>query len=260
VAARAKLYWFELSHPSMAAKEMLELKHLQFEAVAVLPGTQRIHLRAVGFRGGTVPALKLDGRRIQGSCEIARALDEVEPDPRLFPVDPAQRDRVEEAERWGERELQRVPRVLIRWGLLGDMGLRRWLAERGGMPMPGVAAHTLGPVARYYARVIGADEDAARRAVRALPSMLDRVDALLAEGVLVAEAPNAATLQILSSVRALDAFSDLREQLSERPSRAAAREVFPSYPEPVPPFIPQPWLDELAAGDEADRVGSGTRR
>jgi glutathione S-transferase len=260
VPARPKLYWFELSHPSMAAKEMLELKHLPFETVTILPGTQRIHLRAVGFRSGTVPALKLDGRRIQGSSEIARALDVIQPDPPLFPRDPAQRARVEEAERWGERELQRVPRVLIRWGLLGDMGLRRWLAARGGMPMPGVAAHTLGPVARYYAHVIGADEDAARRVVRALPSMLDRADALLAEGVLVVEAPNAATLQILSSVRALDAFGDLREQLSGRPSRAAARQIFPSYPEPVPPFIPQPWLDELAVGAESGRVGTGSPR
>jgi glutathione S-transferase len=243
----------------MAAKAMLELKGLPFEKVTILPGTQRVHLRAVGFRGGTVPALKLDGRRVQGSWNIARALEGLQPDPPLFPSDPADRARADDAERWGERELQSVPRVLIRWGLLGDMGLRRWLAERGGMPLPGVAAHTLGPVARYYADAIGADEGAARLAVASLPSMLDRADALLAEGVLAPQAPNAATLQILSSVRALDAFSDLREQLSGRPSRTAARELFPSYPEPVPSFIPPQWLGELKPAVHAGAMGSTLR-
>jgi hypothetical protein len=43
---------------------MLDLKGIDYELATVLPGTQRIHLRLVGFRGGTVPALKLDRRRI----------------------------------------------------------------------------------------------------------------------------------------------------------------------------------------------------
>ena len=38
---------------------------------------------AAGFQGGTVPALKLDGRRVQGS--LARALDELIPERPLFP-------------------------------------------------------------------------------------------------------------------------------------------------------------------------------
>jgi glutathione S-transferase len=238
----AKLYSFSLSHPSMAAKRMLELKGVAFQTVAILPGTQRIHLRALGFRAGTVPALKLDGRRIQGSRQIAQALEQVRPEPRLFPEDPGWRARVEDAERWGEQELQEVPRVLIRWGLLGDMNLRAWLAEQSGMPLPAVAARMLGPVARYYARAIGADEDAARRALGELPAMLDRADELLADGTLTPAAPNAATLQILCSIRALEEFTDLQPQLRGRPSTAAAREVFPQYPGPVPPFIPAAWL------------------
>jgi glutathione S-transferase len=228
----------------MAASKMLELKGLDFRTVTILPGTQRIHLRALGFRRGTVPALKLDGRRVQGSREIAHALEQIKPDPPLFPEDRERRARVEEAEEWGERELQEVPRILIRWGLLGHMGLRRWLAGESGMPLPGMAAYTLGPVARYYAHVIGADEGAARGAVSQLPSMLDRADALLADGTLTLSAPNAATLQILSSCRALAEFTDLRALTDRRPSTAAAKEAFPAYPGPVPAFIPPAWLSD----------------
>ncbi len=65
---------------------MLELKGVEYELAEVLPGTQRMYLRLAGFRGGTVPALKLDGRRVQGSRSIARALEQLRPEPSLFPA------------------------------------------------------------------------------------------------------------------------------------------------------------------------------
>ena len=238
----ATLYWFGVSHPSWAVHKMLQLKHVEFDEVRVLPGMQRIHLRLARFRGGTVPALKLNGRRVQGSRQIARALDELAPEPPLFPPDPDRRAAVEQAGGWGEREFQSVPRIILRWGLMNDPALRRWLGEQSGMPMPGVAARLSGPTARYYARVIGADEAAARRATRELPQMLDHVDALLADGTSSVEQPNAATLQIFSTVRALDSFADFRDRLAGRSSRAAAHELFPEFPGEVPPFIPADWL------------------
>ena len=256
MSAPAKLYWFPMSHPGMAAKAMLELKGVPYETVHVLPGAQKIHLRLAGFRAGTVPALKLDGRRVQGSLAIPRALERIAPEPPLYPADPGLRARVEEAEAWGEREIQNAPRLMIRWGLVTSHELRRWFARDAGMPAPSLAAYTSVPVARYYARAIGADEAAARRAAEELPGMLDRADALLADGTLTTSPPNAAALQILSSVRAMDAFEDLRPQLAGRPSQAAARELFPDYPGPVPPFLPQEWLRELPTRSGA-RATSG---
>ncbi len=225
---------------------MLELKGVEADRANVLAGTQRIHLRVAGFRRGTVPALKLNGQRIQGSRQIALALERDRPEPSLFPRDPEARARADEAERWGDEELQNVPRKILRWGLIGDGQLRRWLAEQSKMPMPAVAARTSGPVARYYAWAIGADETAARRAVQTLPQMLDHADALLADGTLTLDPPNAAALQVLCTVRALDAFSDLHAHVSGHPVAAPARELFPDYPEPVPPFIPAAWLEPLA--------------
>jgi glutathione S-transferase len=62
---------------------MLELKGIDYDLVHVLPGNQRIHLRLAGFRHGTVPALKLDGERIQGSIAIAHELERLRPEPEL---------------------------------------------------------------------------------------------------------------------------------------------------------------------------------
>ena len=44
-----------------------------------------------------------------------------------------------------------------------------------------------------------------------------------------------------TGVMAVAAFEDLRSHL-ERPSVAAARELFPRYSEPIPPFLPHEWL------------------
>jgi glutathione S-transferase len=209
---------------------MLELKGVEYELATVLPGTQRMHLRLVGFRGGTVPALKLDGRRVQGSRAIARALEAARPDPPLIPTDEA-------AERWGDEELQMVPRRIVRWGLTRDAELRRWISEASGVPAPGVAGALGLPAAKYYARAVGADEAAVRRALDELPGMLARVDALLADGVLTPAAPDAATLQVLCSVRALDGFADLHDRVAAHPCAAPARALFPDYPE-IPAFLP----------------------
>jgi glutathione S-transferase len=70
---------------------MLERKGIEHKLVNILPGSQPVVVRLVGFRGITVPALRIDGRRIQGSPEISRFLDELVPEPPLFPRDPEQR-------------------------------------------------------------------------------------------------------------------------------------------------------------------------
>ena len=89
----AKLYALSLSHPSQAARLMLEHKGIEHQIVDLMPGMHPLQLRAAGFRGGTVPALKLDGRRIQGSLLISRALEQVRPEPTALPGRRAYGDR-----------------------------------------------------------------------------------------------------------------------------------------------------------------------
>jgi glutathione S-transferase len=227
---------------------MLELKGLEYRLVTIMPGMQRLQVRLLGFPGGTVPALKLDGRRIQGSREIARALEALRPDPPLFPTDPEMLGRADEAERWGDEEFQSYPRRLFRWGLVGHVELRRWLSAVSGIPAPALAARLSGLNARYYARLAHADEAAVRRDLATLPQALDRADELLAQGVLAVDPPNAAALQILSTVAALAGFSDLHDLVASHPVATPAQRLFADFPGPIPAFLPPAWLAEAGAG------------
>jgi glutathione S-transferase len=238
----AKLYSLSLSHPSRTAHAVLESKGIEHEVVNLVPGFHIPVLRALGFRGNTVPALKVDGRRIQGSIPIAREAETMVPEPPLYPSDPDQRRRVEDAERWGESELQDVPRRLGRWSAAHSQAVRRWVAEDIGLPLPGVAAAVNVPVARGLARLVDATDEQVRADVEGLPGMLDRVDTLIAEGVIGGDLPNAADFQIGSSVRLLLAMEDVRGLVEGRPAAELARRLFPSYPEPFPGAVPLDWL------------------
>ena len=243
---RAKLYSLSLSHPSRAAKGMLDRKGLEYELVNLLPGPHAILLRLAGFPGWTVPALKLDGRRVQGSRAISRALDELKPEPALFPPPPRRR-AVEEAERWGEEELQSVPRRIFRWALAHDQGLRRWMgAEVVGVPAPELAAALNAPVASAFARRSGADDARVRADLARLPGLLERVAGLIAEGTIGGEAPNAADFQIGSSVRLLMELGDLRRVVEGGPPAELAMRLFPEHPGPIPAALPPEWLTSIS--------------
>ena len=234
---KAKLYSLTLSHPARAARLMLELKGIEHEVVDLLPGTHPVRLRAAGFPAGTVPALKVDGDRVQGSLRISRFVEELIPEPPLLP-DPD----VEQAEAWGEEVLQAIPRRVFRWGTARSRELRRWLAELSGIPGPGVAAVINAPVARYFARLSEASDERVGADLAALPAILDRADGLVAAGTIGGASVNAADCQIASTVRVLLAYEDLEPVLEDRPCAELAMRLFPSYPSPIPLRLPPAWL------------------
>jgi glutathione S-transferase len=247
-AVSAKLYSLSLSHPSQAARLMLERKGIEHEIKDLLPGFHPLQLRLAGFRGGTVPALRIDGRRIQGSLEISRALDEFQAEPPLFPAEPERRRAAEEAERWGERELQPVPRRIFRWTVVHRPELRRWLAAEIGFPAPGVVAMTYAPLGRYFAAKVGANDAAVKADLAGLPALIDRVDALIAEGTLGGDDLNPADYQIAATVRVLLAFDDLRPLVEGRPSGELALRVLPRFPGPIRLALPAEWLPQSLPG------------
>ena len=62
----AKLYVIPASHSSRGAMLMLDRKGIPYKRVDLMPVISKGVLRAQRFPGVTVPALKIDGRRIQG--------------------------------------------------------------------------------------------------------------------------------------------------------------------------------------------------
>jgi glutathione S-transferase len=247
---RVVLYWMSISHPSHVVRKMLDLKGIEYELVDVVPLNQRIHLRLAGFRGGTVPALKLDGRRIQGSRQIALALDECWPEPPLFPADFALRARVEEAERWGEEQLQPIPRRLFRYGVARNPELRQWVVRAQRLPIPGLTVQAIRPAVEWYVRTVEADgrratEAGVRADLAALPALFDHVDRLLGDGTLTLDPPNSATLQIMASVNLMGRFADLAELVASHACAKPARELFPDYRAELPPFLDPGWLQPV---------------
>ncbi len=244
------LYWMSISHPSQVARKMLDLKGIEYELVDVVPLNQRIHLRLAGFSGGTVPALKLDGQRAQGSRQIARAIDQRWLEPPLFPADPVLRARVEEAERWGEEQLQPIPRRLFRYGVARNPELRQSVLRAQRLPIPALAAQAIRPALEWYLRTVEADGRRATAAgvradLEALPALLDHVDRLLGDGTLTLDPPNAATVQIMASVNLMGRFADLAELVASHASAEPARELFPQYRAKLPLFLDPGWLEPV---------------
>lgn len=240
---KAKLYGLEPSHPTHAARGMLEHKGIDHRVVNLVPGTHAAALRPLGFRGGTVPALRIDGRRIQGSRQISRALDEIQPEPRLFPADPELRIRVEEAERWGDDVLQHVPRRVTRCLTVIKPELRAHMAQEAGVPAPKLAGAMNAPVARYFARKVDATEDRAKAGLALLPALLDHVEKLLDEGTIGGAERNAADFQIAATIRALMSFEDLAPLIAGRPAGEFALELYPEWPTSIPAgYVPADWL------------------
>jgi glutathione S-transferase len=242
---RNRLYSFPISPSGKAAQLALEHKGIPFELKNLPAGAHLYLTRVLGFEGSTVPALKLGDRRLQDSIEIARALEQLQPDPPLYPSDEEAAARVREAEEWGERELQPVVREVFRWGMATNRALMPLFVRdvQGLRPVRPLAALEH-PIIKRVAAQTGGTEANARRHVAELDTRLDRVDALIAEGVIGGPQRNAADFQIGASTRIMLALADLEPFFEGRPAKAHALAIWPELDLSVPRFVPPEWLPE----------------
>jgi glutathione S-transferase len=241
----AKLYVIPGSHPSRTAMLMLERKGIPYKRVDLIPVASKAILRANRFPGITVPALKLDGTRVQGSREIGRELDSIQPDPPLYPKDPEQQAKVEEAEAWGD-EFQQKPRRFIWWALKRDRGPMAEYSEGARLGLPiGLAVKTAGPIVALSARFNGATDENVRADLASLPEDLERIDGWISEGVLGGAQPNAADFQIAPSIRLAMSLDDLRPAIEDRPAGKHALRIAPDFPGQMHPIFPAEWLEGL---------------
>jgi glutathione S-transferase len=204
-------------------------------------------LKAQRFPGVTVPALKIEGRRVQGSREIARELDHLQPDPALLPSDPEKLIKVEEAEAWGD-EFQQKPRRFSWWAFKRDRAPMASYSEGARLGIPvGLAVKTGGPIVSLSARFNEATDENVRADLASLPEDLDRIDGWIKEGVMGGGEPNAADFQIAPSVRLAMSFDDLRPYIEQRPAGRLATQIVPDFPGRTPPVFPPEWLEGLKA-------------
>jgi glutathione S-transferase len=232
------------SHPSRAAEAAIRIKGLEYEKVDMVPGEHVAAMQEIyGEGNSTVPGLVVDGEPVHGSRAIFAKLEEIAPDPPLFPADTA--DAVREAERWGDEELQQLGRNLG-WGALHfrpeSMGA---MAGSGQLDPAGTdfAIKYVRASWKYHGiTAVQLAED-----LEGLPAKLDHVDELVAEGVIGGEEPNAADLQIASTLRVFLIIGDLDELMADRPAGEIAMRWFPDYPGAIPAgAFPAGWVPARA--------------
>ena len=229
------------SHPSLAAELMLRHKGIAYRRFDLPNMSHRYLLPLLRFRSSTVPVMRLDGARVTTTRRIARALDALQPEPPLLPAEG--RAAVEAAEAWADDELQEGVRRLGRWAAVRDPEAMATFLDGVHMGVPTGAVKAALPVVRpVIARQMGVKDATAQACARALPGQLDRVDALLAEGVIGGERPNAADFQVATSVRLAMCFDQLRERIAARPAGAHALRLCPDYPGRFRAVLPEPWI------------------
>jgi glutathione S-transferase len=245
---KVRLYTIPGSHPGITAQLMLKYKGIEFKRTDLFPVISKLVVRGLGFPRKTVPAMKIDGERVQGSREVARELERLRPEPALFPSDPEKRAAVEEAERFGDEELQHPVRQLIWWALKKDKAPLRSFSEGAKLGIPiGLAIRTAAPIVALSARFNEATDENVRADLAAFSGLLQRVDDLIAAGTLDGEELNAADFQIAPSIRLAMTFQDLRPLIEDRPAGKLAVRVQPEIAGDVPPILPPAWLQPLRA-------------
>lgn len=238
-----KLYVLPASHPCAAVEVALDLKRLPHKKVVLLPLMQ-VLVGPLRYGGSTVPGMRIDGEKLVGSRTIMRRLDELQPEPALLPPpgDPA-RAQVLDAERWGDEVLQDIPRRILDVGFLRDPGAMESYAGDAPLPLPrAVLRPALPATARLMAMKNKARDDTARADLQALPRHFDKIDAWIAEGLLGGEQPNAADLQIGSTIRLLETLADVRPLIEGRPAATLTR-YFPAMVGEIPAgTLPAEWM------------------
>jgi glutathione S-transferase len=246
------LYRIPGSHPCKVVETALAIKGLEYEQVDMLPGIAQAYQR-FAFGKRTVPGLRIDTERVVGSRSILRALEGLRPEPALVPADPAERVAVEAAEAWGDDELQGNARIVSLYALSmrPDAGAS-FIAGSNLPDFPGwLLDRMMRPTFKGELMLNRASQSGIEKAVRAVPSLIDRVDALIADGTIGGDQPNVADLQIAGSVRLLLNVEDLRAFIDARPAGEHARRVIPEYPGQVPAgALPAEWLPAASRSAE----------
>jgi glutathione S-transferase len=238
-----KLYVLPGSHPCAAVQAALELKSIPYQRVDLLPMSQLV-IGPLRYGGVTVPGMRVDGQRLVGSRTIMRRLDVLEPEPPLLPSpgDPTYA-RVLEAERWGDDVLQSVPRRLLDAAFLRRPLAMESFVGDAKLPLPQPLMRPAMPLTSRLMAIRNKATDANARAdLAGLPGQLDQVDRWIDEGLIGGERPNAADLQIGSTIRLLMSIRDVSPLVEGRP---AARLVnwFPAQVGEVPAgVLPAEWM------------------
>ncbi len=224
----------------MTAAVALEHKGLAYDRIDLAPGSHTDEMQKIYGEGNTtVPGLVVDGEPVHGSRAILARLEELAPEPSLFPERIS--EEVREAEKWGDEAFQDLGRRIP----FGALHFRpEAFGTFGGVepldpPGTDFAMKYIHQSWRYH----GISAERLAEDLAGLPEKVEEIDRLAEDGVIGAEEPTAADLQIGATVRVLLTVRDLDPLLGGRAGERIARRWFPDYAGEVPAgALPLGWV------------------
>jgi glutathione S-transferase len=239
------------SHACRTGMLLLEHKGIDYRVVELPTGLHPQLVRLLGFPGrsatprkveggtnpmlasmdrfGTVPAVRIDGDRVQTNLALIDWLDAHYPEPPLFPAGDEERAQVREALLWGNEVLQMTARRLVFAAGLRELDALRGRASHGRMG-PLLAHNDLWrtAISQVAARIVFSATPAREQALRdELADQLGVVDVWLAAGILNGPRLNAADLMIATSLALLSYVPALEADIEARPCGALMQRVLP---------------------------------
>jgi glutathione S-transferase len=239
VLVSATLFTIPGCPPAITAKLILAHKGIAYREVVLRHPVHRQLVVLLATPGFKTPSVSTDGRRLHGTLAIAAGLEEIQPDPPLFPDEAQARARVEEIERWSEETLAAVPDQLAPLVSVNGSGphlnghLLAGVGERiisVGVPERIVSLGT-SPLIWLRDRVAGERVDPRERALAELSAAIDQVDGLIEAGVLGGPDPNAADFHVAPRIRVLMRHAQVRRLIAGSPAVRHALSLCPSWPE-----------------------------
>lgn len=167
---RPVLWHLAMSHYSEKVRWAFDYKRLPHTRRAVMPVAHvLLAKRLVG--GETLPVMTSGSRRWGDSTEIIGALEELKPDPALYPADPADRARALELEERFDTGIGRTVRQVGYRGVLDEPEVAVEMLSIGGPPARraaiGAVFPRLAPSMKKRFRVPGWDDEGPMEELRA---------------------------------------------------------------------------------------------
>lgn len=213
-----KLHQFHRSPFCDKVRRALHLKGQAFEVVDV-PLTQApLRLRRLN-PAGKVPVLEHDGRVVSDSSDILLYLEELFPDPPLFPLDPRERALCHMLEDWADESLYFYE---VRLRLTFPHNAERWVPEllaHDAAPMRLLGKAAVPRVASQMLDKQGLGRKSEAQILAETQRHLDALVDWLANGDwLVGQAISAADLAVFAQLDALEGTEEGGRMIGARPA------------------------------------------
>jgi glutathione S-transferase len=199
-----RLWQFRVSHYNEKARWGLDYKRWPHHRRTLLPG---FHVPVARWKSGQqkLPILEIDGQVVAGSDRILRILEQLRPDPSLFPADPAARLRALAIQAYFDEEVAPEWRRLFWATYLDDAPACTAMATDGAAPAARLCWAAALPLMRpLFRRNMKMDPASLERARARMGTHLDKLLADIgAHGYLVGDSFTVADLTAAAVLTAI---------------------------------------------------------